>query len=283
MTRAILLAGGGSRGAWQAGVLKALHEERVDYSALYSSSVGSINGCMFHSGMTQAMIDFWINIRTADILKFGVFDYLNVFKRGWLHSSSPLREFLSQNINFQALTANPRKFWINATDYTNKKPFTREVKTIDSHQIVDIVMASASPPIYMPMVKYDGRYLCDSGVLNNFAITQAIEDGHSDIVLILCNNPNLGIQQPGGLIDVLGEVMGLSMNSYLEREIKCVAKVNSLIDSLRTHAKPKKIKLTVIAPDKEFNFSFLDFDFKGINRREIIDDGYRKAKQVLNG
>jgi predicted acylesterase/phospholipase RssA len=281
--RALVLAGGGSRGSFQSGALSAIHDLKVEYHALYGSSVGSINGTQFHSGNIEGMINFWLQIKTRDLLKTSPLDYFNALKRGWLRDSSPLKSFLEKNIDFTALKNNPRQFWINATDYTNKKPFTREVKSLDSHEIVDVVLASASPPIYMPMVKYDGRYLCDSGLTNNFAITQAIEDGCDEIVLVLCTNPNLGIQKPDGLFDILGESFGLSMNTYLERETKCVNKVNQLIDSIKSNPRPKKINLIVIAPEQEFNFSFLDFDFKGIDRRQVIDAGYRQAMKVLNG
>lgn len=281
--RAILIAGGGSRGIFGAGCLKAISDAKIDYHAIFTSSVGSINGCMLHAGHVDPMIDFWLSIKTKDLLKKSPLDYVLAWKRGWLHDSKPLKSFLEQNVDFDALKKNPRDFWINATDYTNKSLYTREVKSLESHEIVEAVLASASPPVYMPMVKSGERYLCDSGVVNNFGLMQAIESGYNDIILVLCNNPNIGIQHPDGLFDIFGEVMGLSMNSYLERETKCITKINSLIDSLRTQIKPRKISLTVIAPERDFKFSFLDFDFKGLDRKSLIDEGYRTAMKALNG
>lgn len=43
---AIVLAGGGSRGAYQLGVWKALREMGVDYQLVTGTSVGALNGTL---------------------------------------------------------------------------------------------------------------------------------------------------------------------------------------------------------------------------------------------
>lgn len=279
---AIICAGGGSRGIVQAAMLKAIYDCEIDYDSIYGSSVGTINSTQYHAGDVDKMVDFWLNIRTKDIIKKGWLDVPLSHGRGWLHDSAPLRAYLDKNINYEKIQANPRNFWINATDYTNKRPYSRESKTLNRNDLVTMVYGSASPPIYMPTVPFNGRVLVDSGVVNNFALTQAIQDGHDEIYLVLCTNPFIGTQEPGNLLDRFSEVMGLMMNTYLEREQKCIDKVNALIDSLGSQIKPKKIKLTVIAPENELSFGFLDFDFKGLDRQAIIQDGYNTAMKVLN-
>ncbi len=276
------LAGGGSRGIWQAGAIKAMCELGLDYKYLFGTSVGAINASQLHQGDIDRMVDFWLKISTREILQLGWFDTALAFRRGWLHDSKPLRKYLDKNISYEKIQANPREFWINATDYTNKRPYSRESKTLSKEDLVTMVYASASPPVYMPTVPFEGRQLVDGGVCNNFSLTQAIQFGCSNIYLVLCSNPLVGTQEPGNLVDRFSEVMGLTMNTYLEREQKCIDKVNELIDSLDTHIKPKKINLTVIAPEKELEFGFLDFDFKGLDRMKLIQDGYNTAMKVLN-
>ncbi len=280
--RAWIAAGGGSRGIFQAGSLKYLIEAGYDYDCLYGISVGSINATQVQGGGIDHIEQFWSEISTKNILKKSWWDKFKSFKRGWIHSSDPLREYLKKNVNIKAMKANPREFWINATDYTNKNPYTKEVHSLTDYEVINMVLASASPPVYMPPVWFGDRWLVDGGCINNFALTQAIQNGCDDIILILCSN-NEGTQEPGNLVDVLQEVMGMTMNSYLEREMKCIDKVNDLIDKLPGPIKPKKIKLTVIQPQKQYNYSFLDFDFKGLDRKAIIQDGYDTAKRILNG
>jgi len=47
---ALVLSGGGARGAYQIGVWKALRELNIDIVAVYGTSVGAINGALIAYG-----------------------------------------------------------------------------------------------------------------------------------------------------------------------------------------------------------------------------------------
>ena len=46
MKRAIVLSGGGSKGAYQIGVWKALRKMKIKYDIVTGTSIGSVNGIM---------------------------------------------------------------------------------------------------------------------------------------------------------------------------------------------------------------------------------------------
>lgn len=46
MKRAVVLAGGGSKGAYEAGFMKALSELGIDYQIVTGTSIGAMNGCL---------------------------------------------------------------------------------------------------------------------------------------------------------------------------------------------------------------------------------------------
>ena len=50
MKRGIVLAGGGSRGAYEIGFWQAIRELGIDYQIVTGSSVGALNGAMMASG-----------------------------------------------------------------------------------------------------------------------------------------------------------------------------------------------------------------------------------------
>ena len=81
---AIVLAGGGSRGAYQIGVWKALREMGIDYQIVTGASVGALNGAMMVQGDYEAAREMWETIHTKDIVNFdippGIADYN---KPGW--------------------------------------------------------------------------------------------------------------------------------------------------------------------------------------------------------
>ena len=47
MKRAIVLSGGGAKGAYQIGVWKALRKLKLNYSIVTGTSVGALNGAFF--------------------------------------------------------------------------------------------------------------------------------------------------------------------------------------------------------------------------------------------
>lgn len=298
---ALCLAGGGSRGCNQAGNLAYIQRELLDTKVfkkchIITSSVGTLNGTQFHAGDIDKMLHLWRTVRTKDIYSnYGVWDTALSLKRGYLHDSRPLRKLLDNYINPDKLYTADGDFWINATDLTCNGPYTREIKTLSPEEMVSMCLASASPPVYFPTVKIGERELCDSGVVNNFGITQAIDLGCKTIILLLPAKPSYS-NGKGGIFQLLGKVMGLSMNTYLERESKAVNKVNSEInaytllvekynelapDSLDIKDRPKKVKLITVSPKEDPSYDFLDFDFKGLDRNKILQAGYDRAKEVI--
>ena len=60
--KALVLTGGGAKGAWQAGVMKALHERGERYDMIVGTSVGAINGAGYSFGGVDRLISLWTGI-----------------------------------------------------------------------------------------------------------------------------------------------------------------------------------------------------------------------------
>lgn len=61
--KALVLTGGGAKGAWQAGVMKALHERGERYDMIVGTSVGAINGAGYSFGGVDRLISLWTGLR----------------------------------------------------------------------------------------------------------------------------------------------------------------------------------------------------------------------------
>ena len=46
MKRAIVFAGGGTKGAYQTGFVKALRELKIEYDIVTGTGIGALNGCL---------------------------------------------------------------------------------------------------------------------------------------------------------------------------------------------------------------------------------------------
>ena len=55
MKRAVVLAGGGSKGAYEAGFMKALSELGIDYQIVTGTSIGAMNGCLLAQQDLEAL------------------------------------------------------------------------------------------------------------------------------------------------------------------------------------------------------------------------------------
>lgn len=295
MTTGLCLAGSGSRGIVSCGYLLALRDLKVDYDKAFASSSGLLNGLLSHAGEFDKLVDSWLKIQQKDVyIDNGFLDVALCYGRRWVHDSSPLRKLIEKSINYPKLLENPRELWINTTDLTNGAPYSRELRSFKSKEdLITFSLASASPPIFFPTVKFEDKELCDAGVINNYSVTEAINADCDRIIVLLPVKP-VDINNSKNILQLVEHVMNISMHSYLEREVRSITKINKVIDIIRSTVEenkcsavledpdfPRKIKLIMVYPENPPTFDLLDFSYKNVNRQSLIDYGYHRCKQIL--
>jgi len=67
--RALVLPGGGGRGAYQVGVLKALKELSLDFDLAYGTSIGGLNATFFAQDSVYRLEELWNDIKAKDIFR----------------------------------------------------------------------------------------------------------------------------------------------------------------------------------------------------------------------
>jgi NTE family protein len=65
--RGLVLEGGGARGAYQIGVVKALFEHGLDFDGYVGTSIGSINAAMLAQGDFDKALELWKSISMEQI------------------------------------------------------------------------------------------------------------------------------------------------------------------------------------------------------------------------
>ena len=65
---ALVLGGGGSRGAYELGVWQALREMGIGIDMVTGTSIGAINGAMVAQGAYETAVSLWNNIETAHVI-----------------------------------------------------------------------------------------------------------------------------------------------------------------------------------------------------------------------
>ena len=65
---ALVLGGGGSRGAYEIGVWQALREMDIDIHIVTGTSIGAINGAAIAQGDYDMAVRMWNNIETSKVI-----------------------------------------------------------------------------------------------------------------------------------------------------------------------------------------------------------------------
>jgi predicted acylesterase/phospholipase RssA len=69
MKRALVLSGGGSRGAYEIGAWQAMEEMGVRFDAVYGTSIGALNAGLVAQGDVDKAIGLWQNIRMDQVIR----------------------------------------------------------------------------------------------------------------------------------------------------------------------------------------------------------------------
>lgn len=198
----LVLEGGGAKGAYQVGAIKALVEMGYEFSAIAGTSIGAINGAFVASGQLDLIYSIWdegeINrvINTdkeilQKILDFDfrgenisrIFDYIiKIINNGGL-DISPLRQLLNDNIDEEALRKGPIDFGLVTVSFSDFQPLEVFIDEIPEGKLIDYLIASASLPIFK-LKKIDGKSYLDGGFYNNIPITLMTRKNIKDIIVI---------------------------------------------------------------------------------------------------
>ncbi len=182
---AFVLAGGGSLGAVQVGMLEVLVDEGIHAELVVGASVGAINGAYF-AGRPDVegvwgLRRIWRGLHRRDVFPIaplsGLLSVLSF--RNHLVDPRPLRRLLERHLPSRDLTQMAIPCHIVATDV-----LTGAELVLSSGPAIEAVAASTAIPGVFPPVELDGRYLSDGGLANNTPISAAVALG-ADRVIVL--------------------------------------------------------------------------------------------------
>lgn len=182
---AFVLAGGGSLGAVQVGMLKALTRRGVVPDFVVGASVGAINAAYFATDPSEEGVArlerIWRRLRRANVFPLSpINSFLAVLgRRDHLVTPALLRSLVESELPCEKLEDARIPCHVVATDVLDgtEVPLT-------TGPVVTALLASAAIPAVFPTVSIDGRHLMDGGVANNTPISRALKLGATRIVVL---------------------------------------------------------------------------------------------------
>lgn len=181
---AFVLAGGGSFGAVQAGMLRALLAHGVTPDLIVGSSVGAINGA-YLAGSPSAngvarLEAIWRGLRRHEVFPVGLRSLVGLLgRRNFTVDPRGVRRLLEDNLPYRRLEDAAVPLHVVATDVLGGA-----VVRLSSGPVIDAVLASCAIPAAFPPVRIGAQYLMDGAVASNTPIRTAIELGAARLVVL---------------------------------------------------------------------------------------------------
>ncbi|QCX33095.1 patatin-like phospholipase family protein [Caloramator sp. E03] len=316
---ALVLGGGGAKGAYEVGVWKALRELNIPINIVTGTSVGALNGAMIVQGDFELVKDLWTSISFESIVKVerelvamdeekaNILDRLSRIKDAISFGGfdvSPLRQLLNDIIDEKKIKESDIDLGIVTFSISDFKPLKIFKKDIPDGKLVDYLLASACFPAFKPQ-EIDNKKYIDGGVYDNIPISLALEKGAKKIIAVDISGPGitrLNGKKGADIIyiknkDILGGVLEFdSEKAKINMEIgyydtlKAFGKLKGNSYYIKPYQEEKKSKYEFI--DKlEFEdlkkiYTFLGIDWNSKTaapNKLILDVIIRTIRQYVDG
>ncbi|MER6950105.1 patatin-like phospholipase family protein [Nonomuraea sp. NPDC000554] len=177
METAFVLGGGGVLGAYEVGMLQALHEAGIEPDLVVGTSVGALNGALIAAAPADAvriLSSLWRSdvVRTAFAGSW-VSRISTLAKTGThLHPAGPLRALLDEMVPVSLIEdlAVPFQCVAASVERASGHWFT-------SGPLVDAVLASCAVPGLLPPVAIGGEHYFDGGLVHSIPVGRAVRLG----------------------------------------------------------------------------------------------------------
>jgi NTE family protein len=255
----LALQGGGAHGAFTWGVLDRLLEERwLQIAGISGTSAGAMNAAVLAHGYSlggslgarRALEDFWR--RVSDVGRFSPIQRgpIDVLLGRWTLDNSPawiavdmmsrlfspydlnlgewnpLRNILTEGVDFDRVAQSPIKLFITATNVA-----TGRARVFRNPDITpDVLIASACLPTMFQAIEIGGEPYWDGGYSGNPTITPLVRETTSQDTIIIPINPIERKGTPRAARDILNRLNEVAFNAVLLKELRMIALLRRVAD-----------------------------------------------------
>jgi NTE family protein len=280
--RALVLSGGGCKGAFQVGALNHLVNDRgLSYDIICGVSVGALNTSflsMYSKSeekiAVQKLQEFWITVNNDKVWKrWFPFGRLHALWEKSLYNSQPLIDLIHKQIELDKIRSSGRKISVGAVSLDTGE---YRVFTPDDDSFVDGVLASSAFPGGLKPIKIDNQLWTDGGVKHITPLKSAIDFGATDIDVIMCSPESTTSKYDDSSKTItLGlRTVDLMTDQINTDDLKIADMYNKLV-LLGACPDKRAVNIKVIRPTEDLVSDSLNFDNANILR--MISLGYDAA------
>lgn len=201
---ALVLGGGGSKGAYQIGAYRALSELGFSFSLVTGVSIGALNGAMIVQGDFDKASALWENLALDQVIDQGLnltteLDYyfensqkllpfLKAYAQNKGMDTAPLWKIITANLDYKKFSTSALDFGLLCLEVPSFQACEQTKATLTESSLPHWVMASASCFPAFPIYAIDGKNYIDGGYYDNLPIDLAFKMGATEVIAISLHN-----------------------------------------------------------------------------------------------
>jgi NTE family protein len=260
----LVLSGGGMKGLAHIGVLRALDEHGLVPSLVVGTSMGSLVGATWATGMTSAeMILRARAIRKRDVFQIAHADMaLRRMRAPAVYRREPLDQLLQTLVGDVTFDQLQHSLLINTVDLNSGSQVLWGRPGFRNVRVADAVFASCALPGILPPREVGGRYCVDGAVVDTLPVIAAASAALQPILAVDVGGSRVVRQgvESGGFAATYMRGLEIVMQSLTSR-------------SLATWSEPP---LVLVRPRVD-HIPMFAFD----HTEELLEEGYRSAAAAL--
>ena len=206
MKRALVISGGGSKGAFAVGVIRylAVHYPAITFDIIVGTSTGALIAPLTAAGEINLLVQLYTTVQTNDIISKGnVVNRLLSFNS--LYDVSPVAKLITQYYTDRLcnnLLQSSKQIYLVTTclqtsatvNFSNRLPSFSTAETVNiianAEEMRRAVLASACQPVFMPPIEIRKgsiplRQYVDGGLTEWAGLQLAIDAGADEVYTIL--------------------------------------------------------------------------------------------------
>lgn len=317
MKNALVVSGGGSKGAFAVGAIELLREKKIKFDIVAGTSTGSLIAPLVVTDEIEFLRGVYTRVRTEDIIRKR--DIAEILTHDSIYDSNPLWSLLNtilDNERYQKIIKSRVEMFITTVnlqeggiEYWNQHTSGEGGGKLDRNTLLRAILASACQPVLMPNVriKEGGNQYTDGGVRECAPLSIAVDNGATDLYSIVLSPEK---RDPSNetyifVVKTFLRFLDLILTEVTENDISKAVLYNKAVvymDKLQKKAKnmltkdqmnklfddpknpnpfadKKLLNLYIIRPSEELPTSGLEF--RPITMSQMVGMGRKAAEEAL--
>lgn len=259
MKKALVLSGGGAKGAWSGGVIEYLiKEENKHWDIVVGTSTGSLLAPLSSINKIDELKIQYTSVNSSNIFSIKPFNKkgkLRILNAIWriligkesIGEAKKLRKRIEQVLtldDFNKIKKLGKDVYVTVSNMTKNQVEYKSVNDNEYNDFCDWMFASASVPILFDIVDKDGCEYLDGGIFEPIPLQKAIDSGAEEIdVIILSSDKKATFPKMKNVFKVAMRTIDF-MNKEINKDDIMIGKLNGEQMKLKINIYRTPIQLT---------------------------------------